>query len=103
MRNLDPREKERVWSKPNSELEKVHIGHVPEQVSNVGQNLIETLKMQLMSLLVENSGLFALAPKDMPRIDPRVICHILSSLLHRKGESSVLRSRKQQPKKPRNY
>ena len=78
MRDLDPREEGRERPKPNDKLKRIHIGAVAKKFTFIRRGLLEAMKADLMNLLRRNSNLFALAPKDMPGIDLRVICHRLA-------------------------
>ena len=78
MRDLDPREEGRVRPEPNDKAQKIQIGAVAEMFMFIRWELPEAMKAELISLSRTNSDLSPSAPKDMFRIDSRVICHRLA-------------------------
>ena len=54
------------------------MGYTLKRFTFIGQSLLEALKAGLMSLLMRNLDIFMWALEDMPRINPRVICHKLA-------------------------
>ena len=78
MRELNPKEEGRVRPKPNNELQKMQIRATPDKFTFIGQELPKAIRVELVGLLWKIFNLFAWAPEDMPRIDPRVICHRLA-------------------------
>ena len=78
MRDLDPREEGRARFEPNDELQKIQIRITPQKFTFIRRELLEAMKAELINLLQRNSDLFAWAPKDMPGINSRIICHKLA-------------------------
>ena len=63
---------------PIEELYPVNLGPRLEQIVHVSSTLPCELKEWLISLLRQNTDLFAWTPTDMLGIDPLVICHRLA-------------------------
>lgn len=54
------------------------MGPIAKKFTFIRQGLAKPMKAKLTRLLIKNSDFFAWAPKDMPGIDLRVICHRLA-------------------------
>ncbi|VFQ70040.1 unnamed protein product [Cuscuta campestris] len=71
------REEDRERPKPAVETEEVALfpEGEPEKVVKIGLGLEENTREDIIRVLRENSVLFAWESKDMPGVDPSVICH----------------------------
>ncbi|VFQ62022.1 unnamed protein product [Cuscuta campestris] len=73
--------KQEMWPKaePAEEVEEVQLDpHIPEQKVKIGASLTGNLQKHLVALLNTFSAIFAWEPRDMPGVDPKVICHRLA-------------------------
>jgi hypothetical protein len=77
--NLDPRGKF-LYQRPEPEGDSVEIqvGNKPEQVVNVGKNLLTNIMKNMTKVLQDNKDIFAWVTYDMSGVDPEFCCHQLT-------------------------
>lgn len=63
---------------PTKDLKEVHIGPLPHQVTKPDTSLSVFEEEDLIALLRRNIDLLAWTPSDIPGINTRVVCHLLS-------------------------
>ncbi|VFR01411.1 unnamed protein product [Cuscuta campestris] len=80
LEDKDREEEDRERPKPAVEMEEVMLfpDGDPEKVVRIGLGLEEDTREEITRVLRENSVLFAWESKDMPRVDPSIICHKLN-------------------------
>jgi len=73
----DPLNVEILRPIPDGDFELVPFGDVPSKSFEIGKELPELVRAQLIDCIRENVDLFAWSAGDMPKIDPSVACHQL--------------------------